>query len=123
MAGDGASGVIDAYGFLRGLGMAPGAMLIEQLYTPTYTQPNGMLTLIQQSYQNGASLSGNSWGPSGTPQGYDYNTRLVDIGVRDADPVTPGNQQFSYVLSIMYGYGGASSQGSPDEAKNIFTIG
>ncbi|MHC4429191.1 MAG: S8 family serine peptidase, partial [Planctomycetota bacterium] len=28
-----------------------------------------------------------------------------------------------FVLSIMNGYGGVSSQGTPDEAKNIFTIG
>ena len=31
MAGDGSSGSLDAFGFLRGLGMAPGANLIEQV--------------------------------------------------------------------------------------------
>jgi len=123
MAGDGSSGVLDVRGFLRGLGVAPAANLVEQLYNPTYTQVNGMLTLIQESYANGADLSGNSWGPSGTPKGYDADTRQVDVGVRDADPLTPGNQPLSYVVSIMNGYGGISSQGTPDEAKNSFTIG
>jgi serine protease AprX len=123
MAGTGASGVLDSFGFLRALGVAPGARMVEQLYSPTYTQPGGMLTLMTQSYRNGALLSGNSWGPAGFPLGYDNNTRQVDVGVRDADPDLAGNQEFSYILSIMNGNGGTSSQGTPDEAKNIFTIG
>lgn len=123
IAADGASGIVDTRGFLRGLGVAPGANLIEQLYSPTFSLENGMLTLIQQSFANGALLSSNSWGPAATPQGYDADTRQVDVGVRDADPLTPGNQSFSYMLSIMNGNGGTSSQGSPDEAKNIITVG
>jgi subtilisin family serine protease len=123
MAADGSSGVLDSYGFLRGLGMAPGANLVEQVYSPFYTDPGGMLLLMTESYRNGASVSGNSWGPAGSPQGYDDDTRQVDVGVRDADPALAGNQAFNYVLSIMNGNGGTSSQGTPDEAKNIFTIG
>lgn len=123
MAGDGSSGVLDSYGFLRGQGVAPGANLVEQLYSPFYTQPGGMLLLMTESFRNGALLSGNSWGPAGSPLGYDNHTMQVDIGVRDADPDAAGNQEFSYVLSIMNGNGGTSTQGTPDEAKNIFTIG
>ena len=123
MAADGSSGVLDSNGFLRGLGVAPGANLVEQVYSGWYTQPGGMLKLITDSSNNGASVSGNSWGPSSSPQGYDNNTRQVDVGVRDADPLEAGNQPFNYVLSIMNGNGGTSSQGTPDEAKNIFTIG
>ncbi len=123
MAADGSSGVVDPYGFLRGLGMAPGANLVEQVYSPYFQWPNGMLLLMTDSYNNGASLSGNSWGPSGSPQGYDNDTMQVDIGVRDADPNAPGNQPLSYILSIMNGNGGYQTQGTPDEAKNIFTIG
>ena len=123
IAGDGSSGITDGSGFLRGLGMAPGANLVEQLYYPTYTLPGGMLTLMYQSSLNGAVISGNSWGPSGSPLGYDSDTRQVDIGVPDADPDAPFDQPLTYVLSIMNGYGGTSSQGTPDEAKNILTIG
>ncbi len=123
MAADGASGIADGGGFLRGLGVAPGAQLIEQLYSPTYLDPGGMLVLMEESHTNGAEVSGNSWGPSGSPLGYDIDTLQVDIGVRDADPGTSGNQALNYVLSIMNGNGGTSTQGTPDEAKNIFTIG
>lgn len=123
MAADGSSGTTDSNGFLRGLGVAPGANLVEQRYFPTFTQPNGMLTLMYQSYDNGALLSGNSWGPEGTPHGYDNDTMQVDIGVRDADPNTAGDQAFTYVLSFMNGGGGTSTQGTPDEAKNLFNIG
>ena len=121
-AATGASGV-GSLGFLRALGMAPGAHLVEQLYFPFYSQPNGMLLLMGESHDNGAVLSNNSWGPSGSPRGYDIDTKQTDIGVRDADPVATGNQPLTYVLSIMNGYGGTSSQGTPDEGKNLLTVG
>lgn len=123
MAGDGLSGVRDTRGFLRGLGVAFGANLIEQSYSPTFTQANGMLTLMRTSAANGAVLSGNSWGPSGSPRGYDANTRQVDVGVRDTNPDLAGDQPLLYVLSIMNGNGGTSSQGTPDETKNVLTVG
>ncbi|RYD16471.1 MAG: hypothetical protein EOP90_00340 [Lysobacteraceae bacterium] len=122
MAADGSSGVL-AGGFLRGLGMAPGANLIEQVYWPTFTQPGGMLTLMTDSARNAAYASGNSWGPAGSPLGYDGDTRQVDVGVRDADPEAAGDQPLLYVLSAMNGNGGTSSLGTPDEGKNMFTIG
>ncbi|MET0226147.1 MAG: S8 family serine peptidase, partial [Dokdonella sp.] len=110
-------------GFLRGLGMAPGANLIEQLYDPTFTQAGGMLKLMTDSVGNHAVMSGNSWGPSGIALGYDDDTRQVDVGVRDADPAGAGDQPLPYVRSVMNGDGGTSSQGPPDEGKNLFTIG
>ncbi|HUM37833.1 MAG TPA: S8 family serine peptidase, partial [Anaerolineae bacterium] len=113
IAADGISGVMDGGGFLRGLGVAPGARLVEQLYS-TYD----LTVLMQDSIANGALISGNSWGLESTPQGYDADTRKVDVGVRDADLTLAGNQSLTYVLSIMNGNGGVSSQGSPDEAKN-----
>jgi Subtilase family len=123
MAGDGTSGVNDPNGFRRGLGMAPGANLIEQVYSPTFTQAGGMLKLMRQSHDNGADLSGNSWGPAGSPVGYDADTRQVDVGTRDTKPDVAGDQPLTYVLSFMNGNGGTSSQGSPDEAKNVITVG
>lgn len=123
MAGDGTSGVRDAYGFLRGLGVAPGASLIDQNFRLTSAYPDGLRNLMAESSRNNAVISGNSWGVSETAQGYDIDTRLVDIGVRDADPDKAGSQPLTYVLSIMNGYGDTSTQGTPDEAKNIFTIG
>jgi subtilisin family serine protease len=121
-AATGASGV-GSLGFLRALGMAPGANLVEQLYFPFYSQPDGMLLLMAESFANGAVLSNNSWGPSGSPRGYDIDTKQTDIGVRDVDTSAAGNQALTYVLSIMNGYGGTSSQGTPDEGKNLITVG
>lgn len=123
IAGDAVSGAVDTAGFLRGLGVAPAAHLIDQVYYPTYLNAGGMLTLMSQSFQNGAFISNNSWGPAITANGYDADTRLVDVGVRDADPGSTGNQPLSYILSIMNGYGGTSTQGTPDEAKNALTVG
>jgi subtilisin family serine protease len=123
MAADGSSGATDSFGFLRGLGVAPGANLVEQVYSPHFQAPNGMLLLMRDSRANGAPLSGNSWGPAGSPRGYDNDTMQVDIGVRDSDPITRGDQPLTFVLSFMNGNGGTSSQGTPDEAKNLFNIG
>lgn len=123
MAATGASGTVANGGFLRGQGMAPGAKMVEQVYSPHFNEAGGMLKIMKDSYNNGASLSGNSWGPAGTPQGYDDDTRQVDVGVRDAVDTTAGNQPLTFVLSFMNGNGGTSSQGTPDEAKNIFNIG
>jgi len=119
----GNSGSTDSDGFLQGQGVAPGVSLLEQVYSPTFQEPGGMTQLMVESRQNGAIASSNSWGPAGSPQGYDIDTLEVDIAVRDADPDTEGNQQFTYVLAIMNGSGGTSTQGSPDEAKNIITVG
>ncbi len=123
VGGTGVSGSTDNNGFLQGQGVAPGASLLEQTYSPIYQQAGGMTLLMVESYLNGAVASSNSWGPSGSPQGYDIDTLEVDVAIRDADPNTSGNQQFSYVLAIMNGNGGTSTQGSPDEAKNIITVG
>ena len=57
MGADGSSGTTSG-GFLRGLGVAPGAQIFEQLYSPTYTLPGGMRTLMEQSWENNAVLSG-----------------------------------------------------------------
>ena len=126
IAADGSSGVLDFLGFLRGLGMAPGANLVEQNYK-SFISSAGMLQLMRDSFNNGAALSSNSWGSSAVPQGYDIYARQVDVGVRDVDPDTAGNQSLTYVLAIMNGNGsatdGTGTQGSPDEAKNIVTVG
>jgi len=123
MAGDGSSGTV-ANGYLRGLGVAPGANLVEQISRSSiYNAPGGMLRLMRESYANGAVLSGNSWGPSASPLGYDNQTMQVDVGSRDTDPDTTGDQPLIFVLSIMNGNGGTGSQGTPDDAKNIVTVG
>lgn len=136
IAGTGASGATDAAGFLRGLGIAPSAGLVQQRYVqfldngePGRMVPEGMLTIFLESSLSGARLANNSWGPSGTPQGYDIPTRQVDIITRDADPETEGQQAVLPIWAIMNGNGDSdgvcapSSLGSPDEGKNLLTVG
>ncbi len=135
IAGTGASGSTNAAGFLRGQGVAPGALVVQQRYPaflgagPGGMIPNGMLSIFRESALSNALLTNNSWGPRGTPQGYDIPTQQIDFISRDADPNTPGHQPVLAVWSIMNGdgdSGGAcapSSLGSPDEAKNLFAVG
>jgi len=124
--GTGATGLGDAQGFDYGLGVAPGAKAVVQNaiglnggdafdngYTPVYTEAQNL----------GAIVSQNSWGPAGSPQGYDEDTREFDAIARDADPSEPGDQPMALMFSIMNGSGGTSTQGTPDEGKNIFGIG
>jgi subtilisin family serine protease len=134
IAGAGSSGVL-LNGFLRGLGVAPDANLVQQRYNsflgggPGSMIADGMLKIYKESSLSGAVLTNNSWGPTGSPQGYDIPTQQIDIVTRDANPDVPGNQQVLNVWSIMNGGGdgfGAcapSSLGSPDEAKNLFAVG
>ncbi|MDZ3822957.1 MAG: S8 family serine peptidase [Pseudoxanthomonas sp.] len=135
VGGTGASGLTDAAGFLRGQGVAPGAGLIQQRYGsflgagPGGMIPNGMLTIYRESALSGAVHTNNSWGPTGTPQGYDIPTQQIDFISRDAVPEQPGQQPVLAVWSIMNGNGDSggacapSSLGGPDEAKNLFAVG
>lgn len=134
IAGTGTTGIL-LNGFLRGLGVAPGANLVQQRYSsflgggPGQMIANGMLKIYKESSLSGAVLTNNSWGPTGSPQGYDIPTQQIDIVTRDANPDIPGNQQILNVWSIMNGGGDGfgtcspSSLGSPDEAKNLFAVG
>ena len=71
MAGDAKSGQgeLDQQGFLRGLGMAPKARLIEQLINYDgggclagfFPPPEDIPVLMKESYENDALLSSNSW--------------------------------------------------------------
>ena len=134
IAGTGASGIL-LNGLLRGQGVAPGANIVRQVYDnflgggPGQMIADGMLKIYKESALSGAVLTNNSWGPTGSPQGYDIPTQQVDMVIRDANPDEAGNQQIQNVWSIMNGGGdgfGAcapSSLGSPDEAKNLFAVG
>ncbi len=135
VAGSGSSGVL-SNGFLRGLGVAPGAQVISQRYEPFLSDAgpggmlaSGMLTIFRESALSNAVIANNSWGPTGTPQGYDIPTQQIDIIARDALPAVAGQQPVIPVWSIMNGGGDGNgacapaSVGSPDEAKNLFAVG
>jgi subtilisin family serine protease len=123
VAGDGSSDEGDADGFRYGQGIAPGANLWVQNAIGLGSSRPGMIDLYADSAAQGAVVAQNSWGPAGSPQGYDEDTRETDIVVRDAAPDAAGHQPLALVFSIMNGSGGTSTQGSPDEAKNIIGVG
>lgn len=133
IAGSAASGTVDSAGFLRGQGVAPGAKMVGQRYNPFTTGggmiPDGMLMIFRETALSGATHSNNSWGPAGSPQGYDIPSQQLDMIVRDALPEVAGSQPILPVWSIMNGNGDSggfcspSSLGSPDEAKNLFGVG
>ncbi len=136
IGGTGINGVLDPVGFNRGLGVAPGVRIVEQRYGPLLgggsggMVAGGMLSIYKDSAINQVLLTNNSWGPTGTPQGYDIPTMELDMISRDANPDLPGNQPVLAVWSVMNGNGdrnfgtcAPSSLGSPDEAKNLFAVG
>jgi len=135
IGGTGVNGTLDPAGFNRGLGVAPGVVIVEQLYGPLLgggpgsMVAGGMLSIYKDSSTSGVMLTNNSWGPTGSPQGYDIPTMEVDMISRDANPDVPGNQPVLAVWSVMNGNGDGfgscspSSLGSPDEAKNLFAVG
>jgi len=123
VSGDGSSGVMDANGFLRGLGVAPESKILEQEFIMYRFLPGGVSELMSDSSRSGATISNNSWGTASTALGYNADAMMIDAGVRDADAATSGNQPLFYVQAFGNGNGGVSSQGTPDEAKNIFVVG
>ena len=138
IAGHADSGTTDSDGFLRGQGIAPGAQVIQQRFEDFldsndadngFMQPDGMLKIFRESALSGALLTNNSWGPTGSPQGYDIPTQQVDFIARDANPSAPGHQPVLPVWAIMNGAGDSNGQcapsslGSPDEAKNLLAVG
>jgi hypothetical protein len=123
VTGNGASAVTDANGFLRGLGVAPESKILEQEFIMYRFIAGGVFELMSDSSQNGATISNNSWGTSSAAQGYDADAMMIDAGVRDANPAVPGHQSLFYVQAFGNGNGGVSSQGAPDEAKNVLVVG
>ena len=123
--GTGTTGLGDIDGFDYGLGVAPGAKAIVQnsIGAGAAFFPDGFTAVYKEAQDLGAIVSQNSWGPAARPQGYDEDTREFDAMVRDVDSTEPGDQPLGLVFSVMNGGGGTSTQGSPDEAKNIIGVG
>lgn len=128
IVGRGTAPFDDADGFRYGLGVAPGAKLYVQNYISFtavngYSGPGQYQKLNRDSVLGNATISANSWGPAGTPKGYDADTREFDFAPRDANLETPQHEPLTFVLSIMNGSGGTSTQGTPDEGKNLLRVG
>ena len=121
----------DAAGYRYGLGIAPYARVMGlkifaddrsfdiSKCSDTFTE------VVRQQYLAGARISSNSWG---APVGGAYNidSQEYDQLVRDADPLSAGNQEMLEVFSAGNegGNGGVGySIGSPGTSKNVLTVG
>ncbi|HEX9892025.1 MAG TPA: S8 family serine peptidase, partial [Actinomycetota bacterium] len=132
IVGTGTAPADDASGFRYGLGVAPGAQLYVQNFISLraffgYSGAGQYQRLNRDSVLGGGTISANSWGPAGSPRGYDADTREFDFAPRDANLDTPQHEPLAFVLSIMNGNGsgpgGAPTQGTPDEGKNLLRVG
>lgn len=118
----------DSAGFLYGLGVCPFVKVGSSvIFDPdTFTDPI-YANLQSEAYNDGARVSGNSWGASVAG---DYNTdsQAYDALVRDAQPAgstfaTAGNQQMVIVFAAGNDGPGTGTVGSPGTAKNLITVG
>jgi len=78
--------------------------------------------LTTDAVRSGADIGSNSWGDD-TQGRYDISAMEFDALVRDADPETPGDQQ--YILEFSAGNAGSGSRtiGSPAVGKNVIATG
>ncbi len=125
VAGNAATGEVDDGGFLYGLGVAPGAHLVAQRIfdgAGDYFPPESNERLTRDAVRAGAYVGSNSWGDDTQGQ-YDLSAAEFDALVRDADALTPGDQQ--YVLEFSAGNAGPGPQtmDSPAVAKNVIATG
>jgi hypothetical protein len=118
----------DASGFHYGLGVCPFVKVGSSvIFDPdNFTSPN-YENLQSMAYNNGARVSGNSWGAS-TAGSYNTDSQRYDALVRDAQPAgssfpTAGNQEMVIVFAAGNDGSGASTVGAPGTGKNVFTIG
>lgn len=122
VAANGATGELDDYGALWGLGVAPGAHIVAQRIFDgdgNYEAPPSYLDLTSDAIAAGADIGSNSWGDD-TQGRYDISAAEFDALVRDGD----GNGH-QYILEFSAGNAGPGNQtiGSPAVAKNVIATG
>ena len=115
----------DAQLFNYGLGIQPfGKLGATKIFNcnSAFDVTTSITALHNLAYASGARISNNSWGAA-TGGAYTSFSQELDALVRDAQPPTPGNQQFVEVVSAGNTGSGANTIASPGTAKNVITIG
>ena len=116
----------DTSGYQYGLGIAPyarvgGSKIFNNAGGFTSTSYS---TLIANAYNNGARISSNSWGLTGSGSNlYTTDSRSYDILVRDAVSGTAGNQEMAIVFAAGNAGSGANTVSAPGTGKNVLTAG
>jgi hypothetical protein len=114
--------------YQRGLGMNPyGRIGATRVFgaSGTFDQSvcGGDVGVIRTSYLAGARISSNSWGCYGCRAQYDASSQAYDVGTRDADPQTAGNQELITIFAAGNNGTTASTIGTPGNGKNMITVG
>ena len=125
IAGNGATGEVDEFGELYGLGVAPQARIVAQRIFDgigNYEAPPSFERLTRDAVRAGADIGSNSWGDD-TQGRYDLSAAEFDALVRDADALAPGAQEFILEFSAGNAGSGAQTIGSPAVAKNVIATG
>jgi len=117
----------DSDGHQLGLGINPfGRVGSTAIFVPGYSIAacgNTDAGVILANWQSGARISTNSWGATTPPTTYDDSDQAYDIGTRDADPGTSGNQQLIYLFAAANSGPNAATVSSPGAGKNVITVG
>lgn len=114
---------VDGSGYRYGLGIAPfvrigGSKIFDRgdsiVLTATYTD------IATHAYRNGMRISSNSWGALANR--YTVESMEFDAIVRDADPATPGNQEYTVCCAAGNAFGGGTVF-TPATGKNVIAVG
>ena len=114
---------VDAAGYRLGLGVAPfvrvgGSKIFDRgdgiFLSGTYTD------IATHAFRNGMRFASNSWGAPANR--YTVESMEYDAIVRDADPATAGNQEFTVCFAAGNAYGGGTIL-TPATGKNVITVG
>lgn len=124
LAGDAATGMSDADGYLYGLGIAPGAHIfaMNPLSGANWPPLGGWAENSKQALLGGAVGGNNSWTTGeGLHHGYQTSERIHDLMARDGNFDTPdAAEPFIQVFSAgNYGDNGLTA---PKEAKNLIVV-
>src|SRR5690606_29243450 len=79
--------------------------------------------LIKSVSQNGAAIMSNSWGCRTCAGSYDDSSQAFDLGTRDADSSTAGNQPMIMVFAAGNSGPSAATVVTPGNGKNMITVG
>ncbi len=100
-------------------------IFVERIFDDNATEVSpfpSAATLTTDAVRAGAQIGANSWG-NDVQGAYDIDAASFDELVRDADPLTPGDQP--YILEFSAGNAGPASEtmDSPASAKNVIATG
>ncbi len=115
----------DGGGYNYGLGISPfGRIAGSKVFgnTSGWSAP-GYSVLVANAYALGARIISNSWGGQPGTGEYLVDDQTYDALVRDADPLTPGEQPVTIIFSAGNSGPNGGTTGSPANAKNVISVG